>query len=246
MKKIILASAIAAAFTGHAAYAQEAAAPAATSEHVFAYNVGIASQYRYRGIGQSQNNPAVSIGADYTNTPTGLYAGTWMSTIRWVKASGGSGDYELDFYGGKRGELGGGITYDVGGLYYYYPNNKLSTNANTFELYGQLGYGPAYLKYSHSLTNTFANADSKNSYYIDAGVNQELTQGVILNLHAGYQKLKNITDGSYTDWKIGVTKDFGFAVGSLAYIDTNAKDFYTYDGKFAGGATVVATVVKNF
>ncbi len=251
MKKIILASAIAAAFAGHAAYAQEAAAPAATSEHTVAYNVGLTSDYRYRGISQSRRSPALNGGVDYTNNPTGLYAGAWASTISWINDTlVNNAPIEIDLYGGKRGELGGGVTYDVGGLYYYYPNNNYaaySANANTFELYGQLGFGPAYLKYSHSLTNLFGNDGSKNSYYIDAGANQELTDGYVLNLHVGYQHLNNITDGSYTDWKIGVTKDLGFATGSIAYIGTNADEtFYTLKNKFNGSNTVVVSVVKNF
>ncbi len=254
MKKLILASAIAAAFVGSVAHAEEAA-----PESTIAYNVGVATDYRYRGISQSQKDPALSAGADYTNNVNGLYVGTWLTTIKWIKATGTgngvstSGPVEWDIYGGKRGELGGGFSYDVGGLYYYYPGNDLSkvsasfANANTFELYGQLGYGPAYLKYSHALTNTFGNAGSKNSYYLDAGVNQPLAEGLTLNLHVGYQKLKNVTDGSYTDWKIGVTKDFGVVVGSIAYIDTNAsKTFYLVDGVKTGTGTVVATLVKNF
>lgn len=258
MKKLILVSAITAAFAGPLAHAQEAAT-AATSEHVVAYNVGVASEYRYRGISQSQKHPALSAGADYTHSPTGLYAGTWLSTIQWIKATGDgnsvpgiSGPLEWDIYAGKRGEIVDGVSYDVGGLYYYYPGNELGkvsgfVNANTFELYGQVAYGPGYLKYSHSLTDTFGNANSKNSYYVDAGINQPLAEGVTLNLHVGYQKLQNATNGSYTDWKIGVTKDFGFVVGSLAYIDTDVnRGFYTLNGKFNGAGTVVATLVKNF
>lgn len=249
MKKLILASAILAAFASHGVRAEEAAAPAAEApEHALAFNVGLASEYRYRGIAQSGKDPAVSGGADYTHSPTGFYAGTWASTISWIKdAGGGSAPVEIDLYGGKRGEIGGGITYDVGGLYYYYPNNSyadVSANANTFELYGQVGYGPAYLKYSHALTNLFGNADTKNSYYVDAGVNQELVDGYVLNLHVGYQYMNNQTTGTYTDWKVGVTKDFGVIVASLAYIDTNAKaSFYTGN---SGTGTAVLSLVKNF
>jgi uncharacterized protein (TIGR02001 family) len=67
------------------------------------------------------------------------------------------------------------ISYDVGGLYYWYPSNDLNPNANTFELYGQVGYGPAYIKYSHSTTNLFGTADSKQSGYLDLGANVPLT-----------------------------------------------------------------------
>ena len=103
------------------------------------FNAAVTSDYRYRGISQSRLDPALQGGADYTHNPTGLYAGTWLSTIKWTKDLGGSGDVEWDLYGGKRGNLTSDITYDVGGLYYFYPSNGLHPNANTFELYGQLG-----------------------------------------------------------------------------------------------------------
>ncbi len=256
MKKLILASTIAAAFAGHAAYAEEAAAPAATSEHTVAYNVGLTSDYRYRGISQTQTEPALSFGADYTNNPTGLYVGTWVTMIKWIKATAiqaGSTDSapaEMDIYGGKRGELGGGMTYDVGGLYYYYPGNSLKEiggkNANTFELYGQVGYGPAYLKYSHALTNTFATGTS-GSYYIDAGVNYPIEETLVLNVHVGHQTFKDAVGYDYEDWKLGLTKDFGYFLGSIAYIGTNAdKTNYTWNGTKVGTDTVVVSAVKNF
>jgi uncharacterized protein (TIGR02001 family) len=68
---------------------------------------------------------------------------------------------EWDIYAGKRGAITDTITYDVGGLYYYYPSNKLNPSANTFELYGQISAGPFSLKYSQSTTNLFGFADSK-------------------------------------------------------------------------------------
>ena len=249
MKKLILASAIAASFVGSVAYAEEAA-----PETTVAYNVGVATEYRYRGISQSQKDPALSFGADVTHNPTGFYAGTWASTIKWTKASGGSGDLEIDVYGGKRGEIVPGVAYDIGTLVYIYPNNKLGSvtgyaDATTWEIYGQVGYGPAYFKYSYALTNLFGNVDSKGSYYLDAGINQPLAEGLTLNLHAGRQVVANLPAYSYNDWKVGVTKDFGFVVGAIAYIGTDAnKTSYTWpaNGSFVGKEAFVATLTKNF
>jgi uncharacterized protein (TIGR02001 family) len=90
MKKLILASAIASAFAGQVAYAADAA-PAATPEHAVAINVGVVSDYRYRGISQSRLKPALQGGVDLAG-PNGLYAGAWASTIKWVKDGGGGAD----------------------------------------------------------------------------------------------------------------------------------------------------------
>ena len=226
------------------AQAQEQAAP--VEEHQLSYNIGLSSEYRYRGVSQSRLDPAVSGGADYTHAPTGLYAGTWLSSIKWTKDAGGSGNVEWDIYGGKRGELGGGVSYDVGGLYYAYPSNGLHPNANTFELYGQLGMGPAYVKYSHSLTNLFGTADSKHSGYLDIGANVEVATGLVLNLHVGRQEVKHSSALSYTDYKVGLTKDLGVCSVALAYIKANSTAYRAPDGKNLSKGAAVLSVTKPF
>src|SRR4051812_12774888 len=82
------------------------------------FNAAVTTDYRYRGVSQSRLKPALQGGADYTNNPTGFYLGTWASTIKWTKDAGGDGSIEWDIYGGKRGEIAPGVSYDVGGLYY--------------------------------------------------------------------------------------------------------------------------------
>lgn len=231
------------------AMAQEAAAAPAAAEavpdNVVAYNVALTSDYRYRGVSQTRLKPAISGGADYTNNPTGLYLGTWLSSIKWIKDGGGDTNLEWDIYGGKRGDITEGVSYDVGGLYYFYPSNGLSTNANTFELYGQVGFGPAYIKYSHSTTNLFGVADSKNSGYLDVGANVEIADGYMLNLHAGHQKVAHNGSLSYNDYKIGVTKDYGVVTVSLAAVKANI-DSFAPNGKNLAKTGAVLTVSKTF
>lgn len=243
MKKLILASAIVTAFSGAVAHAEEAAA-----EHDVSFNAGVTSDYRFRGISQSRLDPAVFAGMDYAHSPTGFYAGVWTSTIKWIKDSGGDSSVELDLYGGKTGELGA-LSYDVGLIRYYYPSNALPVSANTTEAYAQVGYGDLSLKYSYALTNFVgwaANSDGSN--YIDLSYDPEIQGGYILNLHAGRQVVKGLPDADYTDWKIGVTKDFGFFEGSLAVVGTNAdKVVYNFNNRgYLGKTGAVVTLTKNF
>ncbi|MDB5776157.1 MAG: hypothetical protein JWP38_2290, partial [Herbaspirillum sp.] len=155
MKKIILAGG-AAILLCNLAHAEDP-----LPDNQLSYNVGVVNDYRFRGISQTRFDAAVQGGVDYIYNPLGLYLGTWGSNIKWISDSvdaartDGKGNAEIDLYGGKRGDIGAGFTYDVGGLYYYYPSNNYSVigkNANTFELYGQVGYGVAYVKYSQALT----------------------------------------------------------------------------------------------
>lgn len=248
MKKLILASAVMAAFVGSIAQAEDK-----VPDNQVTFNASVVTDYRYRGISQSRLDPALQGGADYTNNPTGFYLGTWLSTIHWIKDAGGSGNVEWDVYGGKRGEIVKDLSYDVGVLSYIYPSNDLGSlsglsNANTTEIYGQLGYGPGYIKYSHSVTNLFGTPDSKNSGYLDVGANVDVSNGYTLNLHAGHQTVKNNSGLSYTDWKVGVTKDFGIVSGSLAVIGTDT-DAYTGpapDRKNLGKNGLVLSVSKTF
>jgi uncharacterized protein (TIGR02001 family) len=249
MKKIVLAAAVVAAFAAHTARAEDAPAPAAVPDNAVSFNVAVISDYRYRGISQTRLQPALQGGADYVNNPAGFYAGAWASTITWIKDAGGDGSVELDLYAGKRGQLSEAVSYDMGVLTYVYASNALPVSANTTEIYGQLGYGPAYVKYSHSVTNLFGFADSKNSGYLDLGANIDAGDGYTINLHAGRQEVKHNDAASYTDWKLGVTKDFGVMTGALAVIGTNAQESaYTSaaNNKFLGKTALQLMISKVF
>ena len=206
------------------------------------FNVGVVTDYRYRGISQSRLKPALQGGADYSN-PNGLYLGTWLSTISWVKDAGklvtpnvdsGSTPAEWDLYGGYKGEITKEVTYDVGGLYYLYVNNKTrnvpasggapaGANANTFELYGALTFGPVTAKYSHSLTDTFGYGKSKNSGYLDLSALFDLGSSFSLAPHIGHQEIKGSVGYSYTDYSLTLGKDMGGGISlSAALIGTDA------------------------
>src|ERR1035437_4409760 len=64
--------------------AEPATAPAAApaSPHTFTGNVGLVSQYIFRGLTQTNAHPAIQGGADYSHA-SGFYAGTWLSNISW-------------------------------------------------------------------------------------------------------------------------------------------------------------------
>ncbi|QOY95190.1 hypothetical protein IM543_04780 [Massilia sp. UMI-21] len=233
------------AFSSIPAFAQDAAHGEA-AEHQISYNAAITSDYRYRGLSQTRLDPALQGGVDYVHGPTGLYVGTWLSTIKWTKDLGGDGNIEWDVYGGKRGQLSENLTYDVGGLYYWYPSNHLSPSANTFELYARLGFGPAYVKYSHSTTNLFGTANSKRSGYLDLGADIDLYEGLVLNLHAGRQEVNNNGAFSYTDYKLGLTKDLGMATVSLAWIKGNTTAYLSPEGKNLGKSAAVLSLSKTF
>ncbi|RZL37669.1 MAG: hypothetical protein EOP35_07970 [Rubrivivax sp.] len=212
------------------------------------FNVGVVSDYRYRGISQTRLKPALQGGIDYA-APNGFYVGTWASTIKWIKDVGGDSQVEIDVYGGWKGEVSPGLTLDVGGLQYYYASNKLNPSANTFELYGALSFGPVTVKYSHALTDTFANPDSKSSGYLDVAASFEIMDGWMLAPHLGHQKIKGPVGpaASYTDYSLTLSKTFGSLTPSIAVLGTDAdKGFYTVKDKFLGKSGVVVGLKYAF
>lgn len=237
------------AFTVAAAFTVYLAAGSAAQARDVTFNAAAVSDYRFRGISQTRLKPALQAGADWADSASGLYAGTWLSTIRWTHDAGGGCAVEWDVYAGRRGELGRGFAYDAGVLAYAYPANGLDPSANTVELYAQLGRGPASVKYSHAVTNLFGFANSRHSGYLDASFNPALGAGFTLNLHAGRQRVRSHAASSYTDWKVGATKDVGFATVALAWVGTNAgKAAYAspVNGKFTGRGAAVLAVSRTF
>ena len=243
MKKILVPTLIAAAIASLAPLAR-----AAEPESTLAFNAGVVSDYRYRGISQSRLQPALQGGVDYTDK-SGFYVGAWGSTIKWIKDAGGDANVELDLYGGYKGAVGD-VAYDVGFLRYEYPSNKLPVSANTNEVYGAVTYGPFTAKYSHAISNLFGYADSKNSYYLDLSATFDLGDGYSLVPHVGYQKVKNTApDASYTDYALTLGKDLGNGFSATAAVlGTNADKavYYTPSSKFTGKTAVVVGLKYSF
>lgn len=221
-----------------------AAQAAATSPHSITGNVGLFSEYRFRGIAQTFAKPALQGGIDYAHS-SGIYLGNWNSNVS-SGAGFPAGNLEMDFYGGWK-KSWGDFGLDIGYIYYYYPGSDLNvtsgtaltnprpggrTNTGTVdnkEIY--LGGSWKWLsaKYFHSVGDYFSQPGTKGSNYLDLGASFDLGNGWGINGHVGSFRLKGWsigtpgTDANYTDWKLGVTKDINGWVLGASYIDTNAK-----------------------
>ena len=199
------------------------------------------SQYIFRGLTQTNRDPAVQGGFDYaydTGAGPSLYVGTWASNISWLHDGGQytSSSLENDWYLGVRGPIGkSDFSYDVGFLYYYYPGNVVPVvgeKGDTQEIYGLLGWKWLTAKLSYGVGNkTFAVRDSSGTYYLDITANYPVGDtGLNLIAHWGDQKyrgtdprnpvvggaqLSNDAIDSYKDWKLGATYDLGKATDVL-------------------------------
>ena len=276
LHKTALSAAAAALLAGMVctpAFAADTPQDSEAAGNPIAANVTVVNDYRYRGISQTNFKPAIQGGFDYAHE-SGFYIGNWNSTISWISDAATTGGYnvsapiEMDFYAGFKKELiGEGFASDLGVLQYYYPTSGLpsgATNPNTTEIYAAQNYtfGPltGFVKFSYAVTNIFGFANSSGSYYPDLTANYDTgVWGLSVNAHVGYQKIagQNVIAGvptaSYTDWKLGLTKDFGGGLSlAVAYIGTNAaKSGSTYayqspSGKNLGGSTGIVSLTKTF
>ena len=280
MKKSLIALALVGAFAAPASI-QVAAAQEAASPHTLTGNLGLFSSYRFRGIDQTFGKPALQGGIDYSHA-SGLYVGNWNSNVS-SGAGFPDGNLEMDFYGGYRTSFGD-FGLDVGAIYYYYPGSEakiLGTGANggavnNKEVYVAGSWKFVSVKYSYAFDDYFslrgnaANAgkSTQGTSYLEANLNYDLGNGWGVNGHIGHLYAKNIKDGDYTDWKLGVTKDLSGWVVGLSYVDTNAEgncnkaEFYCFTNsnsdngagginfgsksKDAGRGIAVLSVTKSF
>jgi uncharacterized protein (TIGR02001 family) len=254
--KIPLAIAIATTLTTGSALAAE------QSPHTFTSNVGLYSQYIFRGLTQTNEDPALQGGMDYLHS-SGVYVGFWGSNISWLRDAAPpqtyneGGSLELDLYGGFRGNFGKtDFTYDLGFLYYWYPGDTPSgaIKADTKEVYGALGWKWLSAKYSYSFDDTFGVKDADGTWYLDLSANVPLGEtGLTLGLHYGMQEYdgsdpRNVGGAnnddiySYDDWKVSLAYDLG-KVGKpltgttigVMYTDTSSADDRGYGKVSQGG-----------
>jgi uncharacterized protein (TIGR02001 family) len=239
--------------------AAPAAAPAAP-ENTLVPKISVYSEYEYRGISQTAEKPALQFNLDYAHT-SGFYAGTFITNIKWLKEAAKAGGFstkaniELDLFAGYKFEVVKDVTLDVGYLRYEYPSSKaFNPSPNTDEIYIGVAYGPVSAKYSHSVSNLFGFANSKNSSFAELNWSQEIFPKFTANAQIARQTVKNNGDFSYTVLKAGGTYDLGdgWAVGGYVK-GTNVKDvpntsdtFYTVNGKDLGKTRLVAFVSKSF
>ena len=256
MKKAILASAVITALA-----LPLGVQAAESSDHTFTGNVGIFSNYVFRGVTQTSENGAVQGGFDYAHA-SGVYAGAWGSNISWLSDSAAytASSLELDVYGGYKATIGkSDFGYDVGGIYYYYPGDKNPgfISADTGEIYAALSWKWITAKVSYAVTDYFGFVDSKGTYYADLSASVPIGKtGLTVLGHVGVVKLagdfapgvSNDSLFGYTDWKVGVNyalpKDFTVGV---FYADTNAvKASYTFLGSNWADNQVGVFIQKTF
>jgi len=187
-------------------------------------NVGFVSEYSFRGIAQSDENPALQGGFDLSHV-NGLYAGVWGSNVNFN--DGDEANLEVDVYGGYSGEFNG-ITYDIGLVYYAYPGADDSLDYDFVEAAVTVGYD--FDAFSTSVSINYSPeyfGDSGDAIYYALGFDVPLPSDLTLSAHVGHQVIDdNAAFGvpDYTDWSVGLGYNLAGFDLSLQYVDTDLEE----------------------
>lgn len=214
-------------------------------------NVSVTTDYRFRGISQTQKASALQGGLDYSHS-SGVYVGNWNSNVSSASYTDSVG-LEHDLYGGFKKEIVKGLVLDVGTYNYIFNrrDGKFDSNANTHELYLGLANGPFSIKASQSIGDYFGLANSSGTRYLEANVNYPMVKNMTLDAHVGRTMYANHSNLDYTDYRVGGTVQVaGLGVG-LHYVGntqygSGAKAANTLNGMQLYKEAVVVSVSKSF
>lgn len=216
----------------------------------------LTSDYRFRGISQTDKGFALQGSMTVTHS-SGVYASVWGSSIDDYVANGG--DQELDLIVGYKKTVGG-TTFDVGGLYYYYPgSSQVSANYNSdfLELYGSVAqtFGPATAKltanYAPKSAALSLGKGKEDNLYLNLGLSSPLPNTpVSISAAVGRTFTKSFLSGgdTYTDWSLGASYTQGAMTFGLTYVDTSygKKAIVSPSGKDVAKAGLFATLGVAF
>jgi len=238
--KLVLFSALLLAATWSVAFAQKGAS---NDDDIFALenfgaSVTLASDYVFRGISQTDQDPAVQGSFDYKH-PLGVYLGVWASN---VDENVSKGNIEIDYYGGYTKELFSDFNFDVSIIYYSYPGGGSNPEPDYIEGHLGLSYGFANLPtkptigVGYNYSPDFYGEDG-HAHYVNGTLDLALPYRLGLGFEIGYQYVEgDETTGNgmgkgghsgfdYIHWRLGLSYEIkGFEL-NLSYQDTNEEDF---------------------
>lgn len=236
MKTFIAAAIALTSASAFPAFAQPTSPP---SSLTVSGSVGLVTDYRFRGISQTNKNMAIQGGLSVAHE-SGLYAGTWGSNLAGWGTFGGA-NMELDLYGGYKRAFGD-VTVDVGLTWYMYPGGandtdfaepyvKLSGIVGPVSLLGGVAYAPKQQALGNYSNTPQSRGQKQDNLYLwgDASVGIPDTP-VTLKAHLGYSNgnpglgpngTSVAPTGEYVDWMLGADLTFGRLTFGISYVDTD-------------------------
>ena len=199
------------------------------------FNVGAATDYVWRGVSQTDEDPTAQAGLTYSHD-SGFYAGVWGSGVDF-----GPGDpsVEVDGFVGYNTDFSDSVNFDVMINRYMYPDagglnfNELITKFTFIDTYSLL------VAYSDDFGGT-----DEDAWYFNAGGSWELPHEFGLSAGVGYNMTDDALGDDYLDWNIGVSRSWGLFTAGLSYVGTDGSGTDLF-GDLADDRVVLTLTVGN-
>ena len=234
MKPVKLCTALAAALLLAApmvSFAQEAEAPAAEEEESpISWTLAATTDYVFRGVSQTNEDPAFQAGITYT-TPFGLYVGVWGSNVDFGDPDPEAGirgpNFEVDGYVGYNTDLNDSWNLDVSVVRYAYFGETSGQGSIDYNEYiGKLTWnGPVSVSGLVAYANDYGNSEA-DELYTALSASYEVGYGITLGASTGYTSIEAEEGGraDYFDGSFTASKSFGPGTLSVGYYDTFGSD----------------------
>lgn len=224
-------------------------------------SVTLVSDYRFRGISQTNLQPAIQGSLTVTHS-SGFYASVWSSSTSGYVTFSGTGSQEIDAIVGFK-KTYSGVTFDAGVLYYIYPRSRPAgdrSKADFFEPYADIAYtyGPVTAKVTvnyapkqkalaldQGQTGLFKNNDN---VYLAGDLSASIPKTPLgLTAHLGHTWGPSwlALGKEYTDYGFGATLTYKQLVFGVSYVDTDGT-FTLANGKNAARSGVVVSLGASF
>lgn len=215
MKRILMSAACAASLLGGTAFAEE------ESPWSVSGSVAVTSNYMFRGLPQSDGEPALQAGVTVGHS-SGFYAGFWGSNIDFNDGFFGeeAAELELDLFVGYGFSLGENTSADINVTYYTYPGSYDPYDYDFFEVIGGIthDFGPASVGVKAAWSPDGFGTE-EDTFWLGGNLTVPIVDWLSISGNVGYQWFEIADD--YTHYDIGLTASYNDITFDVRYIATD-------------------------
>lgn len=208
----------------------------------FSGYVDVTTDYRFRGISNSDLHPTIQGAINWSND--GWYAGTWASGVDFNDPPGSGTTFELDLYGGKHIALDDdGTDLNLEAYYYAYPDQPGGAHYSYFEAIA--GVSHSWDALSAGIQGAWSPeffGKTGDAWWVAGNVSYAATDWMSISGNLGHQWIDLGTD--YTHWDLGATFTWEQFALDVRYVDTSLS-VAKCAGSHICDATAVATLTWN-
>ena len=205
------------------------------SRENFTGYVTVTSDYRFRGLSQTDTDPALQLGIDFQHD-TGIFAGLWGSNVDFPidQFEQDPRDVELNYYLGYHRSIGRDWAGVISVIRYSYPGASKNYD------YTEISVGVNYVE---RLFATVAYSDDAfslggSAIVYELAAQYPLVYGIEIGATAGLYDSSDLLDGNYKYWNVGLSKPVDRWTFDVRFHDTDSTATRFFGDDIAGAGWV--------